>query len=84
MSRRPSERESAKQLNPAAKRLMLSAHLGLMCKKLRRGLCVEEQEILALLPFTVSNGFHPKDETPPLSAEDLDWSERVASAGALP
>jgi hypothetical protein len=79
--------QTVPQLNPAAKRLLLSAHLSLVCKKLRRGLSVEEQEILALLPFTVSNGSQPDEELRgeicDEPTEDQDWTRRVAEAGAL-
>jgi hypothetical protein len=70
------------QLNPASKRLLLSAHLSLMFKKLRRGVSVEEQELLALLPFTVPNGWQPETET---EAEpgDQRWLQLVESARAL-
>lgn len=79
------------QLNPAAKRLLLSAHLGLVWKKLRQGLPVEDREILALLPFTVSNGWRADEEISDESRDDSvapdgsdeDWSQRVANAGAL-
>jgi len=81
------------ELNPTNKRLLLSAYLNLVCKKLRRGASVEEREILALLPFTVSNGSQRNDEPryeicgpmgeKAVDASDEDWSQRVAEAGAL-
>lgn len=78
------------ELTPTEKRLLLSAHLSLVCKKLRRGLSVEEQEIRALLPFTISNGAQidgdlrdePSD-TVAIDLSDRDWSERVTSASVL-
>jgi hypothetical protein len=65
-------------LDPAEKRLMLSAHLSLVAKKLRRGLCVEEREILDLLPFTVANGWQP--ESAVIDSGDEDWARRLAVA----
>jgi hypothetical protein len=76
------------QLDPSAKRLMLSAHLNLVRAKLRRGLSVEEREILALLPFTIPNGSLPGDEAHEeiygapagnmVDASDEHWWRRLA------
>jgi hypothetical protein len=65
----------------------VGAHLNLVCKKLRRGLSVEEREILALLPFTIPNG-SPADEAheeiygEPAGtmgdASDEHWARRLA------
>lgn len=76
------------ELNPAAKRLLLSAHLSLVCKKLRRGLSVEEREVLALLPFTIPNNSQADDEAhdeicDEPAEDDRDWARRVAEVGAL-
>jgi hypothetical protein len=72
------------QLNPAAKRLLLSAHLNLVAKKLRRGLSVEEQEVLALLPFTVPNGWQDEHESALQSDEDDQrWLNLMETARAL-
>ena len=75
------------QLNPAAKRLLLSAHLNLVAKKLRRGVDVEQQEILQLLPFTISSCSRPEVEesarTVAWSDEDADWARCMADVGAL-
>ena len=77
------------ELNPAAKRLLLSAHLNVISKKLRRGLCVEAGEISALLPFT--DGWRPNDEihddangAPVTDSHDEQWAERLRLVGALP
>lgn len=78
---------SDSQLNPAPKRLLFSAHLDLMCKKLRRGFCAEEQEVLALLPFTVPNGWQPDDaarkelhDAAVIDSGDKNWARRLAAA----
>lgn len=73
------------ELNPSAKRLLLSAHLKLISKKLRRGACVEEGELLSLLPFTVPNGWQ-SDSTAPkeLSPSGAEWMQHVVEASALP
>lgn len=80
------------ELTLEAKALMLSAHLNLVHKKLRRGIPVEQREILQLLPFTVSDGWRPEvrqspepfEEVPVLSVEDQDWQGRVMEASSLP
>jgi hypothetical protein len=69
------------ELNHAAKRLLLSAHLNLVRKKLRRGLSVEEREILALLPFTIPNDSQTDDSGS--AKDDEGWAQRVADAGAF-
>lgn len=74
------------ELTPETKRLLLSAHLSFVFKKLRRGLCVEEHELLALLPFTVRDGWQPDDTASDepddtaavIAASDADWARRVA------
>jgi hypothetical protein len=80
------------QLSPTTKRLLLSAHLNLVVRKLRRGVDVEQQEILQLLPFTISNCSRAegeerqepaRDETIKWSDEDADWARRMADVGAL-
>lgn len=75
------------ELSTSSKRLLLSAHFEfLLFKRLRRGLPVEEGELLALLPFTVPNGWRPdkasheSDTTAVISGSDADWSRRVAEA----
>jgi hypothetical protein len=73
------------ELDPASKRLLLSAHLGAVHKKLRRGLSVEEREILALLPFTIPDGATCKEsrcDDADSAWRDEDWARRVADAGA--
>jgi hypothetical protein len=80
------------QLSPTTKRLLLSAHLNLVVKKQRRGVNVEQREILQLLPFTISNCSRAKDkerqepardEAITWSNEDADWARRMADVGAL-
>lgn len=72
------------QLDPAAKRLMLGAHLGQIFKRLRRGLSIEEQEIRALLPFTVCDGWRPELGNEPEPDEgDQRWLQLVESARAI-
>jgi hypothetical protein len=77
-------RQGSPELDAATKRLLLSAHLGLVFKKLRRGLCVEEQELLALLPFTVPNGWQEESRTKRRPDEqDQRWLQLVESARGL-
>jgi hypothetical protein len=83
----PGDANPNTELNPATKRLLLGAHLALLRKRLRRGLCVEEREILALLPFTVADGSRPEGgkhelQSAPGVALDQEWWARLAEAGA--
>jgi hypothetical protein len=83
-------RQASAELPAAAKRLLLSCHLNLIFKKLRRGVSVEEREIVALLPFAVKDGWRSEGETGDQSndvlvidSSDEDWAQRLASAGAI-
>jgi len=76
------------ELDAASKRLLLGAHLNLVAKKLRRGLSVEEREIVALIPFTIPNNPQADAETHDeigdepagsvVDASDEHWAKRLA------
>jgi len=54
-------------------------------QKLRRGLSVEEREILALLPFTIRDDATCKEPQYHDAGNDWrheDWARRVPNAGA--